>query len=291
MTNPHELTVEEALRCAQAEGLPRLEAQWLLLHALGRSAAERAWLLAHGDEPLRPEAAQRFAALCQRRRDGVPLAYLTGERGFYGLQLRVDERVLDPRPDTETLVDWALELLPREAAADVLDLGTGSGAIALAIRAQRPHARLWAVDASPSALEVADANARRLGLKVRWLHGQWWEDWQPWPPGSTGQPPPRFDLIISNPPYLADDDPHLPALRHEPRQALVAGPDGLQALRAIVAGAPQRLHPGGWLLLEHGWDQAEAVAALLRAHGFGAPVHRRDLAGHLRCTGARWPGP
>ncbi|TSE20804.1 Release factor glutamine methyltransferase [Tepidimonas alkaliphilus] len=283
-------TLDDALRAAQAQGLPRLEAQWLLLHALGRGLDERAWLLAHGEAALPAEAAARYATLCAQRRDGVPLAYLVGERGFHGLTLRVDARVLDPRPDTETLVDWALELLPQGQAADVLDLGTGSGAIALALQARRPAARVWAVDASPAALEVAAVNGRRLGLPVRWLHGDWWRGWRAWDKVQSEPPPARFDLVVSNPPYLAADDPHLPALRHEPRQALVAGADGLQALRAIVAGAPARLRAGGWLLLEHGWNQADAVATLLRAHGFGAPAHRRDLGGHVRCTGAPWPG-
>ena len=286
-------TLDEALRTAQAGGLPRLEAQWLLLHALGRGLHERAWLLAHGDAALPAEAAARYAALCAQRHDGVPLAYLVGERGFYGLTLEVDARVLDPRPDTETLVDWALELLPQGQAADVLDLGTGSGAIALALQVRRPAARVWAVDASAAALEVAAANGRRLGQPVRWLHGHWWSDWRPWGDEAAASPPPAcFDLVVSNPPYLAEGDPHLPALRHEPRQALVAGADGLEALRTIVAGAPARLRPGGWLLLEHGWDQAAAVAALLRTHGFDAPAHKHDLAGHVRCTGAAWPdGP
>ncbi|MDW8336457.1 MAG: peptide chain release factor N(5)-glutamine methyltransferase [Tepidimonas sp.] len=284
------LTLDDALRAAQAAGLPRLDAQWLLLHALGRSLDERAWLLAHGNEALPPAAAGRLAALIQRRLEGEPLAYLVGQRGFYGLTLQVDARVLDPRPDTETLVDWALELQPPDAAIDVLDLGTGSGALALAVQAQRPHARVWAVDASLDALAVAAANGARLGLPVHWLHGDWWDGWRPYPAGTATEPPARWDLVLSNPPYLADDDPHWPTLRHEPPQALRAGPDGLAALRTIIAGAPARLHPGGWLLLEHGWDQADAVAALLRAHGFGAPVHRRDLGGHVRCTGAAWLG-
>lgn len=283
--------VDAALRWAQQQGLDRLAAQWLLLHALGRGLHERAWLLAHPDAPLAPEQAARFAHLCQQHRAGLPLAYLVGERGFYGLTLQVDARVLDPRPDTETLVDWALALLPPEAPAQVLDLGTGSGAVALAIQAQRPRAQVWAVDVSLDALAVAAANGARLGLPVRWLHGDWWHGWRPYPGGAAvPAPPARFDLVVSNPPYLRDDDPHLDALRHEPRQALVAGPDGLAALRTIVAGAPARLAPGGWLLLEHGWDQAAAVAALLRMHRFGAVQHHHDLAGHVRCTGALWPG-
>ena len=287
-------TLRTALQWAQALGLERLDAQWLLLHALGRAASERSWLLAHDDEPLPPTAAARYADLCQRRRDGVPLAYLSGERGFFGLTLRVDARVLDPRPDTETLVEWALALLPPDRSAHVLDLGTGSGAIALAIQHARPRSDVWGLDASTDALTVAAANGQRLGLPVRWLRGHWWDDWRPWPtdarPGDAASAPwpPRFDLVVANPPYLRADDPHLPALRHEPRAALVGGTDGLQDLRAIVAGAPLHLRPGGWLLLEHGWDQADAVADLLRARGFTDIDHRRDLGGHRRCTGGRW---
>ncbi|OBS30176.1 protein-(glutamine-N5) methyltransferase, release factor-specific [Tepidimonas fonticaldi] len=290
-------TLRDALRAAQARGMDRLDAQWLLLHALGRPLADRAWLLAHDDTPLAPEAAARYAALCQRRIDGEPLAYLTGERGFYGLTLRVDARVLDPRPDTETLVDWALAVLPAHAGVRVVDLGTGSGAIALALQHARPDAAVWGLDQSADALTVAAANGRRLGLPVRWVQGRWWSDWRPWPGGADdagmADAPPwpaRFDLIVANPPYLRADDPHLDALRHEPIGALVGGADGLDDLRAIVAGAPARLEPGGWLLLEHGWDQAEAVAALLQQGGWRDIDHRRDLGGHRRCTGGRWPG-
>jgi release factor glutamine methyltransferase len=289
-------TLRAALQWAQARGLERLDAQWLLLHALGRSVNERAWLLAHDDEPLPFEAATRYADLCQRRLDRVPLAYLTGERGFHGLILKVDARVLDPRPDTETLVEWALALLPPDGSAHVLDLGTGSGAIALAIQHARPQAAVWGLDASADALAVAAANGQTLRLPVRWLRGHWWDGWRPWPTDAhtsdTASPPwpARFDLVVANPPYLRADDPHLPTLRHEPRDALVAGADGLRDLRAIVAGAPAHLTPGGWLLLEHGWDQADAVADLLRAHGFFDIDHRRDLGGHRRCTGGRWGG-
>ena len=290
-------TLRDALRATQARGMDRLDAQWLLLHALGRPLADRAWLLAHDDTPVAPEAAARYAALCQRRIDGEPLAYLTGERGFYGLTLRVDARVLDPRPDTETLVDWALAVLPAHAGVRVVDLGTGSGAIALALQHARPDAAVWGLDQSADALTVAAANGRRLGLPVRWVQGRWWSDWRPWPGGADdagmADAPPwpaRFDLIVANPPYLRADDPHLGALRHEPIAALVGGADGLDDLRAIVAGAPARLEPGGWLLLEHGWDQAEAVAGLLQQGGWRDIDHRRDLGGHRRCTGGRWPG-
>lgn len=284
-------TLAVALRSAQAAGVERLDAHWLLLHALRRPPGDRAWLLAHDDQALTAEAAAHFEALCRRRLDGEPLAYLTGERGFHGLTLHVDARVLDPRPDTETLVDWALEVLADTPAPAVIDLGTGSGAIALALQHARPNARVWGLDASPDALDVAAANGRRLLLPVRWLQGRWWSGWAPWPDAAAAMPPDRFDLVVSNPPYIRADDPHLPALRHEPITALVGGPDGLDDLQAIVAGAPNRLNPGGWLLLEHGWDQADAVAALLRQHGFVDIDHRHDLGGHRRCTGGRWHRP
>ena len=273
------MTIDQLLRDAGAPGASRADAQRLLLHALGREASERAWLLAHGDEAVPAENEVRFQALMQRLRDGEPMAYLIGSQDFYGLELDVDARVLVPRPDTETLVDWALEVLPATASADVLDLGTGSGAIALAIRQQRGQARVTAVDRSADALDVARANAQRLGLDVRFLPGNWLE-------GVSD----HYDLIVSNPPYVAQDDAHLPALRHEPEQALVAGQDGLDDLRRIASGAGARLRPGGWLLLEHGWNQAGAVRELLASQGYEGISSRKDLAGIERCTGGQWPG-
>ena len=260
-------TLGAALRQLQTGGLPRLEAQMLLLHALGQPPQARAWLLAHDDA--------RLHALATRRPAGEPMAYLTGEKHFHGLRLQVDARVLDPRDDTETLVDWALALLPADAPRRVLDLGTGSGAIALAIAHARPQARVTAVDASADALTVARANAGQLGLAVTLHHGDWLAP-------VAGE---RFDLIVSNPPYIAEGDAHLPALAHEPRSALVSGADGLDDLRRIVATAPAHLAPGGWLLLEHGWDQAAAVRALLTDAGFTQVQSRRDLAGIERCSG------
>jgi len=247
----------------------------LLLHALGQPPQARAWLLAHDDDALPADAATRLHALATRRLAGEPMAYLTGEKHFHGLRLRVDARVLDPRDDTETLVDWALALLPPDAPRRVLDLGTGSGAIALAIAHARPRARVTAVDASADALAVARANAGRLGLALELRHGDWLAP-------VAGE---RFDLIVGNPPYIAEGDPHLPALAHEPRSALVSGADGLDDLRRIVATAPAHLAPGGWLLLEHGWDQAAAVRALLAGAGFTQVQSRRDLAGIERCSG------
>ena len=219
--------------------------------------------------------------LLARRAAGEPVAYLLGEKEFHGLMLRVTPDVLIPRPDTETLVEWALACLQGlPPGAAVADLGTGSGAIALALKQARPDAAVSAVEASPAALAVAQDNGRRLGLDVRWLAGSWWSP-------LAGQ---RLDLVVSNPPYIADGDPHLPALAHEPASALTAGPDGLRDLRAIAAGAPGQLRPGGWLLLEHGWDQAGAVQALLREAGLTAIETRHDLAGQPRCTGGRLPG-
>lgn len=269
------MTLRDALAAAAALGLDRLDAQLLLLHVLGRAADDRGWLLAHDTDALDTDVQARLDDLCRRRRAGEPVAYLTGAKEFYGLPLAVDTRVLVPRPDTETVVEWALEVLRDRVAPRVIDLGTGSGAIALAIHSQRPDARVEAVDRSAGALAVARSNAQRLGLGVRFRQASWLE--------GAG----TYDLVVSNPPYIAEDDPHLPALRHEPREALAAGRDGLDDLRAIVAAAPAHLAPGGWLLLEHGWDQAPAVRDLLAAAGFGDVASRHDLGGHARCSGGR----
>jgi release factor glutamine methyltransferase len=286
-------TVQQALQAASRDGLPRLDAQMLLLHALGRPVHDRAWLIGHDADALAPEPATRFQALCLRRLQGEPMAYLTGEREFHGLRLQVDARVLDPRPDTETLVDWALAVLADRPHPTVLDLGTGSGAIALALQKRRPDACVWALDASADALAVARSNAQRLGLAVHCLQGHWLRDWPALRAASTDTHgpalPERFDLIVSNPPYIRADDPHLAALTHEPLQALASGTDGLDALREIADTAPRHLQPGGWLLLEHGWDQSADVAELLQAAGLVHIDHRCDLAGHVRCTGGQSP--
>ncbi len=265
-------TVAALLDAARADGVDRLDAQLLLAAVLGRP---RAWLLAHGEAPV--AEAGRFRALAARRAAGEPLAYLLGEKEFHGLALQVTPAVLVPRPDTETLVDWALELLPPGSQAAVLDLGTGSGAVALALARQRPGARLTAVDASAAALAVARGNGERLGLPVRWLASDWFS-------ALAGE---RYGLVVGNPPYIAEGDPHLAALRHEPLGALTSGADGLDAIRRIAAAAPAHLAPGAWLLLEHGHDQAEAVRALLAAAGLAEACTRRDLAGQPRCSGAR----
>lgn len=273
-------TLRDALARLQRDSLERIDAQMLLLLALQRSPHDRAWLMAHDGDALDAGAAARLEALVQRRQRGEPMAYLRGDQEFFGLTLSVDPRVLVPRPDTETLVVWALEVLDGlSGPARVLDLGTGSGAIALAIQSQRPAATVSATDASDGALAVARANADRLGLAVDFHTGHW----------LSAVPGQRFDLIVSNPPYIADGDPHLDALGHEPGSALTAGADGLDDIRALVSTAPEALHPGGWLLLEHGHDQAPAVRALLQAAGFEQVGSRTDLAGIGRCSGGQWP--
>ena len=275
-------TVAAALAAAQALGLPRLDAQWLLAHRLQQS---RTWLLAHDDTPLTEPVAQAYAVDCRRRAAGEPLAYLLGEWAFCGLRLRVSPAVLIPRPETELAVDWGLELLAGSSGGDVapqvLDLGAGSGAIALALKHRWPAAEVTAVDLSADALAVARDNALRLGLAVAFIQGDWWQP-------LAGR---RFDLVVANPPYVAEADPHLAALRHEPLSALTPGGDGLGALERIVAGAAAHLNAGAWLLLEHGHDQDAAVRAQLAAAGFERIESRADLAGLPRCSGGRRPSP
>lgn len=272
-------TVATLLAEARALGLPRLDAQLLMAQVLGRS---RTWLLAHDDQAIAARDADRARGLFAQRASGVPLAYLSGTREFRGLELAVTPDVLVPRPETEALVDWALEWLPPArpgAVPAVVDLGTGSGAIALALKHARPDLVLTATDASAAALAVAADNARRLGLAIEVRQGDWWA-------AVAGR---RFALAVCNPPYIAAGDPHLAALRHEPQGALTPGGDGLDALRAIVAGAAAHLEPGAPLLLEHGHDQGAAVRALLAAAGFEAVETRRDLAGLDRLSGGRGP--
>ena len=284
MQNP--TTVAECLRQAQDSGLARVDAQILLLHSLQRPLHDRAWLLAHDSDTLTPVQTAAWQDALKRRLQGEPVAYITGRKDFFGLTLAVDARVLDPRPDTETLVEWALACLPESApetrSPRILDLGTGSGAVALALQHTRLDAKVWAVDASEEALAVARINAMRLNLPVQFIASNWLGavDIQ-----QTG----RFDLIVTNPPYVAEGDPHLAALTHEPLQALTSGPDGLDDIRQIITQSPACLAPGGWLLLEHGWDQAAPVQALLRKAGFVQVQSRRDLGGIERCTGAAMP--
>lgn len=280
--------IRQVLAQACAAGLDRLDAQLLLLHAMGSAPAQaggqRAWLLAHSEDAVPATVQSAFEKYTRQRAAGKPLAYITGRKEFFGLELQVDRRVLIPRPDTETLVSWALAVLADDAARRrtrpiaALDLGTGSGAIALALKHGMPDLRVAAVDASADALVVARANARALGLQVQFVHGSW-----------LNQVAGRYHCIVSNPPYVATRDAHLTALTYEPVQALVAGADGLDDIRHIVATAQTCLYPGAWLLIEHGYDQASAVRALFDAAGYSSIGSRRDLAGHERCTGGRAP--
>lgn len=247
----------------------------LLEHVLGRP---RAWLLAHDTDPIDPRAEAGYQALAARRLAGEPMAYLLGEREFMGHVFRVTPDVLIPRPDTELLAETAIAALAGRHGAAMLDLGTGSGAIAVSVALACPQADVSATDRSAEALAVAEGNARQLGARVRFLLGDWYAAV---PRGE------RFDLIVSNPPYIDSTDPHLAQgdLRFEPRGALTDGGDGLGDLARIIAGAAPYLRPGGALWLEHGWDQAEAVRALLRAADFRNVESRPDLAGIERISG------
>ncbi|MDP2430869.1 MAG: peptide chain release factor N(5)-glutamine methyltransferase [Pseudomonadota bacterium] len=256
----------------------RLEAQVLFAHALG---VNRAWLIGHDRDTLTPEQTAAIETLLKRRLAGEPVAYLLGEREFYGRPFRVTPDVLIPRPDTELLVELALERLPQDAHLNVLDIGVGSGVVAISLALERPRCRVTGVDLSAGALRVARANAETLGADVEFLAGDVFD-------ALGGR---RFHLIVSNPPYIAAADPHLTRgdLRFEPPQALASGGDGLDLIRRLVSEAPAHLEAGGWLLLEHGWDQAAAVRALLAEAGFGEPFSGRDLAGHERVSGAAFP--
>lgn len=268
---------------AAAQRLPgdeaRLEAEVLLLHVLGKP---RAWLYAHALDELTPDERDGFDALVRRRADGEPVAYLTGSREFWSLPLRVTPATLIPRADTERLVELALERLPEDRAVDVADLGTGSGAIALAVASERPLARVVATDASEAALAVARDNATRNAIpNVEFARGSWF----------AAVPGRRFDLVASNPPYIEAGDAHLEQgdLRFEPRSALAAGEDGLDDIRRIVAAATSHLNTGGWLLLEHGHEQGDAVRVLLVQAGFDEVATWQDLGGRDRVSGGRWP--
>ncbi|HXM81958.1 MAG TPA: peptide chain release factor N(5)-glutamine methyltransferase [Burkholderiales bacterium] len=261
------MTVQEAL---SASGIDAREARLLLAEASGFSEAS---VLAFPERKLPAEIEQSFSQSVTRRKRGEPIAYIVGHKEFYGLSLMVNPAVLIPRPETELLVDLALE---RDFTA-VVDLGTGSGAVALAIKRQRPKARVVAVEASAAALEVAKRNSVRLGVDVEFRHGRWLGP-------LAGE---RFDLIVSNPPYVAAGDPHLAALRFEPAEALVAGAEGLDALREIARQAPAHLVTGGWLLLEHGMGQDAAVRLLLGKAGLDSVASWPDLAGIARVSGGK----
>lgn len=277
------LKVAELLREAAAR-LPgddaRHEAEQLLIHVLG---VERAWLFAHATDTVDEDSRQRFELLLARRAEGHPLAYLLGRRGFWTLDLQVNTATLIPRPETELLVEQALARLPSDDMVRVADMGTGSGAIALSVASERPLATVMATDLLGPALAVAVKNAQAHGLDNVWFRrGHWY--------AALGAD--RFDMIVSNPPYIAAGDPHLAQgdLRFEPPPALASGTDGLDAIREIIAGAHEHLVAGGWLLLEHGWDQGEAIRALLVQAGFDEAQTVQDMEQRDRVTLGRWPG-
>jgi release factor glutamine methyltransferase len=262
-----------------ASGLPPSEARSLAAAALGLT---RAQLVTRGPQPLAAADVAQLEALFARRRAGEPIAYLTGEREFYGLSFTVTPAVLIPRPETELLVDFALETVAERAPARILDLGTGSGCIAVSIARLRPAAFVTAVDRSTEALAVASGNARRLGARnAEFRPSDWF----------TALAGMRFDLIVANPPYVAAADPHLRQgdLRFEPAAALASGAEGLDAIRTIAAAVPAHLAAGGWFAFEHGYDQGGSSCALLTQAGFEAVFTRRDLAGHERVSGGRLP--
>jgi release factor glutamine methyltransferase len=260
-----------------AGGLDRIDAEFLLAHCLDKP---RSWLYAHDDQVLDAQHCSVFEVLVQRRKQGEPVAYITGRRAFWSMDLNVTPDTLIPRPETELLVELALSRVDPESRAEILDLGTGSGAVALAIAVERPACRITAVDVSAEALAVAAANAGQLNLcNVVLEHGDWYSllDAR------------RFGIIVSNPPYIESSDAHLAIgdLRFEPHSALVSGPDGLDDIRTIIAGAHRHLLPGGWLLLEHGWHQGEAIRGLFAQAGFTDVETVRDLEQRDRVTMGR----
>lgn len=270
-------TVAQALALASRD-VDLIDARLLLQHVLNVSSV---FLSTYPEHLLTSRQAIDFYQLIRQRTDGWPVAYLTGEREFYDSVFAVDEAVLIPRPETELLVEWGLRLLPEDRSCDVLDLGTGSGVIAITIAKHRPRARIVAVDISPDALAVARRNAAKLeATHIEWISGSWFDE-------LSGR---KFDLIVSNPPYVAENDPHLQQgdLRFEPQIALSAGAHGLACIAHIIRVAPQYLNPAGWLLLEHGYDQAEACGRLLTEKDFSNICSRSDLAGIMRASGGQW---
>jgi release factor glutamine methyltransferase len=278
MNSIHHVLHQSSQQLVHTIGLDRVEANLevnlLLQHVLH---VNRAWVITHQQDVLNADQKAEFQQLVKRRLDGEPIAHIVGFREFYGLQLKVSSATLIPRPDTETLVEAALKKIPLDKVLHILDLGTGTGAVALAIAKHRNDCEITAVDQSSDALSVTLENAQSLNLNnLRLIESNWFLELQgEW-----------FDVIVSNPPYIAQDDEHLKQgdLRFEPISALASGADGLDDIRKIVQDAPNYLKPNGWLMLEHGFDQADAVAALLKARGFSQIDHAKDIAGTLRVT-------
>lgn len=270
-------TIAQALTTA-GNSIDHIDARMLLAHTLD---ANHAFLLTHPEQILTSLQQANFRHLVEQRRYGQPVAYLIGKREFYDLTFNVNAAVLIPRPETELLVEWALKLIPSHQPGEILDLGTGSGAIAITIAKHRPQTRVTAVDLSPDALAVARRNASALQVdNVDWVCGNWFDEL------STR----KFDLIVSNPPYVAAHDPHLQQgdLRFEPQIALSAGRDGMTCIAHIIQSAPQYLSPAGWLLLEHGYDQASKCKRLLAETDFSNICSYPDLAGIMRVSGGQW---
>ena len=276
VSEAYPVKVKEALR---AFGTDFRDSELLLLHCLGKD--ERSWLIAHDHDELPTDVIDSFSSMSKERLKGVPLAYLMGHREFWSLKLKVTRDVLIPRPETELLVEWAVELASHYDLQSMLDLGTGSGAIALAIQHDLPHLSVTASDVSESALCVARENAESLGLPVEFIESSWFDALEHR----------RWALIASNPPYVAADDAHLQDgdLRFEPNTALTDGRDGLSSIRQIASSAPNHLESGGWLLIEHGYDQAADVRSIFELNGFSQVSLRHDLAGRPRATGGCWP--
>jgi release factor glutamine methyltransferase len=272
------LKLRDALLSATQRLGDRVDAEILLAYALSKP---RSWLFAHADDALSAEHASAYTVLVEQREAGEPIAYITGRRGFWSLDLEVTSATLIPRPETELLVELALERLPVDKTCTVVDLGTGTGAVALSIARERPLAQVIATDASADALAVAQRNAERHGIKnVSFAHGDWFA-----PVGEQ-----CFDVIVSNPPYIESHDPHLNQgdLRFEPLSALASGADGLDDIRRIIGDAGRHLVPGGWLLFEHGWNQGEAARMLLRNASFAKVSTMRDLEQRDRVSAGCW---
>jgi len=285
------MQIYQALDRAKSLGLEVFDRQILLLHCLGQSTHNKAFLISHDLDSLTREQELKFNELIQRCSAGEPVSYLIGVKEFFGLDFKVSPATLIPRPDTETLVDWALECIKQDfknsdntnSPRKILDLGTGSGCIAISLGISIKNAQVWATDLSETALEVARENASTHRLKINFCQGFWFEAL------GNAQVKTPFDLIVSNPPYIAEQDPHLADLTFEPKGALVSGKNGLDAFKIILGSAPQYLKPGGWLLFEHGYDQGETLRSLFVEHGFESVQSRMDLAGICRCTGGIRP--